>query len=68
MRDYELAREYMKSRIKESEHNRLVHQLETVDQKPNRLLSWIRWTPSASVSSEQITGVPTHQMTPSGTL
>ena len=68
MREYDLAKQHMASQLQQAENDRLLQQIQSTDAKPNGLLSRIRWSRSASVSSEQITGVPTHQMTPSGTL
>ncbi|GEM_PF-6705389 len=68
MRDYDLAKQHMATQMQQADNNRLLQQIKSTDAKPSSLLSRLRWSRSTSVSSEQINGVPAHQMTPSGTL
>jgi len=68
MRDYELATQHMATQIQQANNYRLAQSINSTAVKPNRLLALLRRSQSASVSSEKVAGVPTHQLTPSGTL
>ena len=68
MRDYDLAKQYMADCMQQADNYRLRQTLKPSEAKPNRLIALLRRSQSASVSSEKVAGVPTHQLTPSGTL
>jgi hypothetical protein len=67
MREYDLIKEYMAYRMQEAEHARLIQQAKPSQTRLSRLFSMIKRSQPANVSSEKTTGVPAHQLTPSGT-
>lgn len=68
MREYDLAQYYMSEKMRQANNYRAVQQAKLANTKPNRLLSLIKRTRPTMVSAEKTTGVPAHQLTPSGTL